>query len=56
MHEYVKYIYRVTRNFPREELFGVTSQLRRAAMSVVLILIEGYARRKKAHCKVFQIF
>lgn len=39
-------VYAVTRKFPREELYGITSQLRRAALSIVLNLIEGYARNK----------
>ena len=46
MHQYVKFVYHLTKNFPREELYGVTSQLRRAALSVVLNYIEGYARFK----------
>lgn len=46
MDEYVHSVYGVTRNFPKEELYGVTSQLRRSALSVVLNYIEGYARVK----------
>lgn len=46
MHEYNKLVYRVTKNFPKEELYGVTSQLRRASLSVILNFIEGYARFK----------
>lgn len=44
--EYAHLIYSLTKNFPREELYGLTSQLRRSALSVVLNFIEGYARSK----------
>lgn len=46
MDEYVHLVYKLTKDFPREELFGITSQLRRAALSVILNYIEGYARMK----------
>lgn len=46
MDEYAHCVYKVTMNFPKNELFGVTSQLRRSALSVILNYIEGYARRK----------
>lgn len=49
MHAYVKQAYIVTRSFPKEELYGVTSQLRRVALSVVLNYIEGYARFKPGY-------
>ncbi len=48
MDEYVHLIYGFTRNFPKEEMYGVTSQLRRASLSVILNYIEGFARQKKA--------
>ncbi len=48
MDQFVHLVYDVTKNFPKDEQFGVTSQLRRAALSVILNYIEGYARKKKA--------
>ncbi len=49
--ELVKEIYRATRTFPKEELYGLTSQLRRAAISVPSNLAEGHGRasRKEFH-------
>jgi len=46
MDEYAHFVYRVAKKFPREELYGVVSQIQRAALSVILNYIEGYARRK----------
>ncbi len=42
--ELVTDIYRVTRTFPKEETYGLTSQLRRAAVSVPSNLAEGHGR------------
>lgn len=48
MDKYVHFVYKVTKSFPKEELYGATSQFRRATMSVILNYIEGYARRRPA--------
>lgn len=37
-------IYRITENFPKEEIYGITSQLRRAMVSVAINIAEAYGR------------
>ena|SRR4030043_829160 len=56
MDAYVHSVYKMTRSFPREELYGVTSQLRRSALSVILNYIEGFARQgEKSKQSFFRI-
>lgn len=43
--ELVLMVYRLTKKFPRDELFGLISQMRRCAISVVANIVEGYGRR-----------
>ena len=43
-HKLALNIYKATRQFPRDELFGLTSQVRRAAVSVPSNLAEGFNR------------
>jgi len=40
-------IYGVSRAFPKEEVYGLTAQIRRAAISIPSNLAEGYARRSR---------
>ena len=46
-------IYRLTRNFPKEELFGITNQLRRASVSVTSNIAEGASRKSRIERKRF---
>ena len=46
--ENVMEIYRVTKVFPKEEMFGLSSQLRRSGTSVASNIVEGCARNSQA--------
>lgn len=43
-HKLVKEVYSVTANFPKSELFGITHQIRRSAVSVTSNIAEGFSR------------
>jgi four helix bundle protein len=46
-HKLALTIYSATKHFPREEVFGLTSQIRRASISVTSNIAEGFARNSK---------
>ena len=46
-------VYKLTQSFPREEQFGLTSQLRRASVSVISNIAEGFARSSEIETKRF---
>ena len=44
---FINHVYRVTKNFPSDERFGLTSQFQRAAVSIAANIAEGYKRMGK---------
>ena len=52
-HELTLAVYRTTRNFPKEELYGLSSQVRRSASSIGCNIAEGCGRRGDAELARF---
>ena len=47
-HQFTCLVYSITRDFPEDEKFGLTSQFRRAAMSIGANIAEGYKKLSRA--------
>jgi four helix bundle protein len=47
-HQFVLKVYTLTERFPKSELFGLTSQLRRASVSIAANVAEGFRKTGKA--------
>lgn len=54
-HDLVLAIYKATENFPQDERYGLTSQIRRAAASVPTNIVEGRARGSDADFRRFLV-
>ncbi|MBU0767236.1 four helix bundle protein [Patescibacteria group bacterium] len=52
-HKFTLMIYRATLTFPKEEKFGITSQLRRAASSIGAQIVEGSRMSTAPHRKIY---
>ena len=54
-HQFTQEVYRITMDFPDDERFGLTAQLRRAAASVTTNIAEGYGREGERELARFMI-
>ena len=46
-------IYVATRDFPKSEIYGITSPFRRAGLSIALNIVEGYGRQNRKELRQF---
>jgi len=54
-HEFTLEIYKITKKYPKDELFGIVSQMRRASSSVPANIVEGNARRSSKEFAQFLV-
>lgn len=54
-HKLTLKIYLLTKNFPKEELFGLVSQMRRSSVSICANIAEGQRKQTKDFCRYLQI-
>ncbi|MCK4995201.1 MAG: four helix bundle protein [Candidatus Omnitrophica bacterium] len=54
-YEVVKLIYELTKGFPQSEIYGITSQIRRSAVSIPSNIAEGYMRGSKEYVQFLKI-
>ncbi len=55
-HQLVLSVYRFSKDFPRSEIYGLTSQIRRAAISIPANIAEGFKKKGKADkCRFMNI-
>ena len=55
-HQLTLDVYKMTQQFPKEEIYGITSQIRRASVSIAANIAEGYRRRtRKDKARFFNI-
>lgn len=52
-HELVLIVYKITKEFPKDEMFGLVSQMRRAVISVTSNIAEGFSRISRKEKKQF---
>ena len=52
-HQLTLNIYQLTKQFPKDEKFGITSQIRRASYSIPANIVEGFKRRNNNEFKQF---
>lgn len=52
-HSLMLMIYKLTKKFPKEELYGLTNQIRRAAVSISSNIAEGFSRRSNSEKRQF---
>lgn len=54
-YEIARLVYELTKGFPKEEIYGLTNQLRRSAVSIPSNIAEGYMRGSKEYIQFLKI-